>query len=258
MSEAFGVTFREGLEAFVIIATASTFFRRTGRATLVRTVYWALAASIPASLALTIAFERASNHALWEGALAIAAAIGVAYFGADVRRAVRSGMTGRGVTRASAVASSSRIACVAVLVFVLLMVTREGIEMLSLTRALLFDAGSARLAGGAVAGALTAAGLAAAWGRYERRLSADRALQVTTAFIALFVFQLAVYGFHHLTEANVLPYSQPLHEASEPYGPDGRYGRYLSYVSVALPLAFLAATGIRSGVRRRMRPITPA
>ena len=47
----------------------------------------------------------------------------------------------------------------------------------------------------------------------------------------VFVAQLLIYGFHELTEANILPYSEPLHWATEPYGPDGRYGQYLSYCS---------------------------
>jgi hypothetical protein len=40
-------------------------------------------------------------------------------------------------------------------------------------------------------------------------------------------------------EANIFPYSEPLHLATEPYGPDGRFGQYLSYLLVMLPLAWL-------------------
>jgi high-affinity iron transporter len=62
---------------------------------------------------------------------------------------------------------------------------------------------------------------------------------VTAIFLLVFVVQLLVYGFHELTEANVLPYSEPLHWATEPYGPDGRYGQYFTYLLVALPLGWL-------------------
>jgi high-affinity iron transporter len=55
----------------------------------------------------------------------------------------------------------------------------------------------------------------------------------------VFVGQLLIYGFHELTEANIFPYSEPLHWATEPYGPDGRYGRYLTYLLVLLPLGWL-------------------
>jgi len=56
--------------------------------------------------------------------------------------------------------------------------------------------------------------------------------------------QLLIYGFHELTEANVFPYSEPLHLATEPYGPDGMYGQYLTYLLVVLPLGWLAFSSL--------------
>jgi hypothetical protein len=49
---------------------------------------------------------------------------------------------------------------------------------------------------------------------------------VTAVFLLVFVVQLLIYGFHELTEANIFPLSQPLHDATEPYGPDGVYGQH--------------------------------
>jgi hypothetical protein len=37
-------------------------------------------------------------------------------------------------------------------------------------------------------------------------------------FLLIFVIQLFIYGIHELAEANVFPYSAPLHAATEPYG----------------------------------------
>ena len=61
--------------------------------------------------------------------------------------------------------------------------------------------------------------------------------------------QLLIYGFHELTEANIFPYSEPLHWATEPYGPDGRYGQYLTYLLVMLPLGWLASSSLRAAAR---------
>ena len=61
----------------------------------------------------------------------------------------------------------------------------------------------------------------------------------------VFVVQLLVYGFHELTEANVLPNSEALHWASEPYGPDGPYGKLLSALLVVLPTAWFAIAMVR-------------
>ena len=59
-------------------------------------------------------------------------------------------------------------------------------------------------------------------------------------FLLVFVVQLFIYGFHELTEANIFPASQPWHDATEPFGPDGIYGQYLTYLLVVLPVGWLA------------------
>ena len=71
--------------------------------------------------------------------------------------------------------------------------------------------------------------------------------QVTAVFLAVFVVQLLIYGFHELTEANLFPYSEPLHWATEPYGPDGRYGQYLSYGLVIVPTGWLIFAALFGG-----------
>src|ERR1700674_4873769 len=45
--------------------------------------------------------------------------------------------------------------------------------------------------------------------------------------VLVFVVALVVYSFHEFTEAGVLPRSEALHLATEPYGPDGTYGHHL-------------------------------
>jgi high-affinity iron transporter len=70
----------------------------------------------------------------------------------------------------------------------------------------------------------------------------------------VFVVQLLIYGFHELTEANIFPYSEPLHWATEPYGPDGRYGRYLTYLLVMLPLGWLAFSSMMAQPRFKQAP----
>ena len=77
---------------------------------------------------------------------------------------------------------------------------------------------------------------------------------MTAIFLLVFVVQLLIYGFHELTEANIFPNSQPLHDATEAYGPDGIYGHYLTYLLVILPVAWLAVTSLYSGNRRTPTP----
>jgi high-affinity iron transporter len=68
-------------------------------------------------------------------------------------------------------------------------------------------------------------------------------------FLAVFVVQLLIYGVHELTEANLFAGSEALHWATEPYGPDGRYGRMLTYLLVALPVGWLAFAAAFGGKR---------
>ena len=91
------------------------------------------------------------------------------------------------------------------------------------------------------------------WSRYGHRVNLALFFQVTAVFLSVFVVQLLIYGFHELTEANLFPYSEPLHWATEPYGPDGRYGQFLTYLLVALPLAWLAFAAI-FGPKRTSAP----
>jgi high-affinity iron transporter len=104
---------------------------------------------------------------------------------------------------------------------------------------------------GAVAGTAAAAMVAWLWSRYGYRVNLSRFFQVTAIFLLVFVVQLLIYGFHELTEANIFPNSQPWHEATEPFGPDGIYGHYLTYLLVALPLAWLAITGLIARTSQR-------
>jgi high-affinity iron transporter len=135
-----------------------------------------------------------------------------------------------------------------VFLFTLFMITREGMETALLMSALLLQVKSASLIAGALAGIAGAALLAVVWSRYGHRINLGLFLQVTAVFLLVFLVQLLIYGFHELTEANVLPYSEALHWATEPWGPDGRYGQVLSYLLVLVPAGWLLAGALRGRV----------
>lgn len=239
MAQAFVITLREGLEAFLIIAISLAYLRKSGNHHLIPAVHWGIVVSIVLSIAAGVAFARASNQALWEGILAMVAAVLVASLIVHMWRAgSRMKHEIEAKLRSSAVKTGAG-AFLGVFGFTLLMITREGMETALMMNALLFQVRSAALITGAVAGVLCAAAVAWLWARYGHQVNLGLFFQVTAIFLSVFVVQLFIYGFHELTEANIFPYSEPLHWATEPYGPDGRYGQYFTYLLVALPLGWL-------------------
>jgi high-affinity iron transporter len=131
---------------------------------------------------------------------------------------------------------------------VLLMVTREGMEMAFITATLARQAESSALLWGAIVGIGLAGTLAWAWSRYGHRVNLGLFFQVTSIFLVLFAVQLCIYAFHEATEANVLPIdNQYWHIATEPYGPEGSYGAVLTYALVLLPGVWLAWSWFAKG-----------
>jgi len=131
-------------------------------------------------------------------------------------------------------------ALVGVFLFTLLMITREGMETALLMGTMLFQQSGTSILIGAIGGTLCAAFVAWLWSRYGHRVNLALFFQVTAVFLAVFVVQLLIYGLHELTEANLWAGSETLHWATEPYGPDGKWGHLLSYMLLALPVGWLA------------------
>jgi high-affinity iron transporter len=250
MLQAFVITLREGLEAFLIVAISLAYLRKTGRPGLVSAVHWGIGISILVSIGAAILFQQASNQALWEGVLALIAAVLVASLIVHMWRHARMLKREIETRLESSALKTGAKAFAGVFLFTLLMITREGMETALLMGTLLFQEAAVNIIAGAAAGTLTAAFVAWLWSRYGHRVNLALFFQVTAIFLAVFVVQLAIYGLHELTEANLFAGSEALHWATEPYGPDGRYGQLLSYALLALPLgwlAFAALFGPRKG-----------
>ena len=259
MFRAFVILLREGLEAFLIVAISVAYLRKTHQHHLLKAVYWGIAGSIVLSIGAAYLLSEASNTSLWEGILGLTAAVLVSTLIVHMwRHGRRMKLEIEGRLAASALKSSSA-AFLGVFLFTLLMITREGMETALLLGTLLLQMSSGSAVGavttGAFAGLAAASGVAWLWSRYGYRVNLAVFFQVTAVFLAVFVVQLLIYGIHELTEANVLPYSEPIHWATEPYGPDGMYGQYLSYALVALPVTWLAFVTLFRG---RKPPAPPA
>jgi high-affinity iron transporter len=239
MLQAFVITLREGLEAFLIIAISLAYLRKSGRRELIAAVHWGIGASILLSAGAAYLFQQAANQAMWEGILAIAAAISVASLTVHMWRTARRIKSDIEGHLQASVSGTGMAAWAGVFFFTLLMISREGMETALLFGTLLTQLQATAILAGAIGGTLSAAIVAFLWSRYGHRVNLGLFFQVTAIFLLIFVVQLAIYGFHELAEAHLLPNSDALHWATEPYGPDGAYGQLLSYLLLAGPLTWL-------------------
>ena len=224
---------------FLIFAFCLAYLRKTGRPALVSAVHWGIGLSILVSIGAALLFQQANNQALWEGVLALVAAVLVASLIVHMWRHARKMKREIETHLESSAMKTGAKAFIGVFLFTLLMITREGMETALLMGTLLFQEAGMNILMGAVAGTLSAAFVAWLWSRYGHRVNLALFFQVTAVFLSVFVVQLAIYGLHELTEANLWQGSEALHWATEPYGPDGRYGQFLSYMLLALPVGWL-------------------
>jgi high-affinity iron transporter len=241
--QAFVITLREGLEAFLIVAISLAYLRKRGRDELTKAVHWGIAAAVAASALGGYLLYHAANQEWLEGPLALVAAVSVTTLTVHMWRAGRR-MKGEieGHLRSSAERAGMG-ALTGVFLFTLLMVGREGMETALLLMQL---RNTLYLVVGATVGVAAAAGVAWIWSRFGHRVNLGLFFQVTAIFLFVFVVQLFIQGIHETSEQGFLPYSAAIHEATESWGPDSVFGHVLTYSLVILPLGWLVLRGVTS------------
>jgi len=197
---------------------------------------------------------NASNQELLEGPLALVAAISVTWMVVHMWRAgrrMKGDIEGR---LASSSEQAGAAAFAGVFLFTVLMVSREGMETALL---LLQLKETLHLVLGAALGLVGAAALASLWSRYGHRVNLGLFFQVTAIFLFVFVVQLLIAGVHEMSEQNMIgSLSQPIHDATESWGPDSAFGHALTYALVLLPAGWLILKGLTRGGSHKPGPHT--
>jgi high-affinity iron transporter len=243
MLQALLITFREGLESFLIVGVIAAYLRKTDRAGLVRGVRIGLGISVVTCLLGAWLWQQVPNQPLYEGLEALAAAL---FVGALLWQTVRAGRRIKGqieervgrVAGAAGAAPSVR-ALAGVALVTALLVTREGLEAIFYLSVQALAVRAPSVIAGAAFGIVLAAAVAWSWTRFAHRLNLAVVLKVTALFLGLFLVQLLIYGVHELAESGVIQGSQAFHDATEVLGPDGRIGHVLSYSLLAAPLLYI-------------------
>ncbi|MDZ4141549.1 MAG: FTR1 family protein [Methylotenera sp.] len=259
MFETLMISFREGLEAFLIVAIVLAYLAKTGGEKLIPSVHRACIVAILGCAGLGFVFAKiGALTPFWEGTLALTAAVLVISCTVHMLRMgkhMKSEIAGA-IDRA--VQNPSGGAKLAVFLFVLLMIGREGLEAATMIASLAQSNDSLNLAVGGVMGIAIAGLVAVAWTKYGHRINLGLFFQVTAAFMVIFSIQLVIYAFHEYTEsieiANLGIFDNAYwHAATEAYGPQGRIGTWISYSLVLVPVAFLLYSFIKSPQSVKMR-----
>jgi high-affinity iron transporter len=243
MLATFLTTFREGLEALLIIVVAMTFLRKTDNHKLVPPLLYGTLVAVALSIALGYYLaEYGALSPVWEGVMALVAASLILLC---VVHMMRHGKKMGEEIRAKLQAltdQQSFLVKAGIFTFALLMVGREGVEAATLIAVLASFQSKLMLLISACSGILAAISVALLWTRFGRLVNIGLVFKITGIFLMLFAVQLLVYSFHEFSEANVLPglNNAYWHEKTEPWGPDGIYGVWLSYSLLIIPLAMFA------------------
>jgi len=245
------VTLREGIEMFLIVAIAAAYLRKTGRAALLGAVAWGGATAVALSVVLGVWLAETAVTPKAESILALIAAALVVSMVVYMLKAAKHLRREIGARLEAAAARNGAGAWLAVFLFVVFMITREGMETAFITASLFRQTETAPFVIGALAGLVLAGGLAFAWSRYGHRVDLALFFRVTSVFLLLFAVQLLVYAFHEATEANLLPLDNAYwHIATEPYGPEGDIGALLTYALVLIPAAWLGVSSLKHRMAR--------
>ncbi len=202
------ITFREGLEAALIVGIVLGYLKRTGHMDRQGGVWWGVAAalgvSVVAALAMQAVGARFEGRAeqIFEGATMLLAA-GVLtwmvfWMQAQGRRI--KGELEEGVQKAVAAEQGWALFSLAFIA-----VVREGIETVLFLSAAAFSSSPAQTLVGGLIG--LAAAVAVGWALFAAsgRLNMRRFFQVTSVLLIVFAAGLAAHGVHEFQEAGLLP-----------------------------------------------------
>ena len=227
----FLLTFREGLEATLVVVIAASYLNRTGRRKLNTFLYSGVIAAVGASLLLGLGISMVYGGledafaGVFDGVAALTAAGVLTYMIVWMTRhaqTIRSELE----QKLESSITTGQLLGVASLSFVA--VFREGVEtVLFLTTLAVIDSTGTLV--GAVAASLTAIALAVLLMKGIRRLSTKSLFQVTSMFLIVFAAGLTGYGVHELVEAGERSgielgiLGQQAFSINPPVNPDGTY-----------------------------------
>ena len=256
MTQALLICFREGLEAFLIIAIASLYLRRANNQSLLQAVRFGLfTASLGCGVLGVILAHVGAMSSAWAGVMALCAMVAVAWCVIHMMSAGKGMKTEITARLEEISALQGAKAWWSVFVFTVFMVSREGIETATMIASLANNTDTLSMSLGALLGVLMAGAVGMLWVKYGHQVNLARFFKVTSWFMLVFAVQLLVYALHEFTEANLIPLVDNAfwHAATEDVA-EGWIAQLFSIVMVLVPTTWLLLTHLRERQRNTLMP----
>jgi len=225
------ITFREALEAALIVAIMVTYLKKVGKGELTRYAYLGSGAAVVISLVLGVAIQMVYggmsdvNAELFEGVASLTAVVVLTYMIFWMTKHSKN-IQGELEEKLDIAVSQGELYSIATLAFVA--VFREGLEtVLFLTTTFVQDAAGTII--GVIAGTTIVLVLAVLLMRGTYQLDIKKFFGYTSIILIVFSAGLAGYGVHELIEAGEnMGYDfgvmgQKPYDINPPLNPDGTY-----------------------------------
>lgn len=244
MLETMLITFREGLEAFLIVAITLSYLIKTGRFNLVRPVWAGVLVALLVSATTGWHVAELAGEPVWEGTLALIAGVLVASLTVYVMRTaktIRQDIHSRIEKHA---AQEGALAEIGIFAFTVLMIAREGMETALMLGSISGRTDAGAMMAGAALGIMLVAVIGWLWLRHSHRINLRLFMQVTGIFLVLFSIHLFMYGIHELSEMAALPFlsdemAMTVHYWTEPFESSEPLGQLIIYSLLAVPCAWI-------------------
>jgi len=227
----FVITFREGLEAALVVAIVASYLKRTGHQNLNRYLYSGAAAAVGASVLVGMSVSAVYgeltgvSEGIFDGVASLTATAVLTYMILWMMRHAQT-MRAELERKLEMTITAGQMLGIVALSFVA--VFREGFEtVLFLTTLAIID--SSGTLTGAAAGAITVIAIGALLMRGIYRLDLNKLFRVTSIILIFFAAGLAGYGVHELIEAGESSGIQlgvlgrEAFDINPPRNPDGTY-----------------------------------
>ncbi len=206
MLESLIIVFREGLEAFLVVAIMLAYVTNTGRQNLKKPIFAGIAVALIISITTGWHIAELAEDPLWEGSLSLIAGALVASFTIYIMKTAKN-IRGDIHKKIEAHAQKESLwAAIGVFVFTVLMIAREGMETALMLGAFTAQEETKAVLAGAAIGLLTVALIGYLWVTQSHKINLKLFLQVTGLFLIFFSIDLFIYGLHELSEMDALPF----------------------------------------------------